>query len=162
MHGNVEEWCLDRYGDYPTSPVTDPVGPKTEVRRVIRDGSWSDSASYCRSAFRSASYPDFRNFDIGFRVALSKISNKGALTITINVSMQYDGTPLLCPYAFASASGLLPGDKLTNGFVSSTGSEIGSYSYPDTCTIMIPFETALGIENYDVTYNIKLTIIPNE
>ncbi|MBO4545839.1 MAG: SUMF1/EgtB/PvdO family nonheme iron enzyme, partial [Verrucomicrobia bacterium] len=71
MHGNVEEWCLDWDGDYPTSSVTDPVGPETGVWRVLRGGSWSDFALDCRSASRGASNPAFRNFDIGFRVALA-------------------------------------------------------------------------------------------
>ncbi|MBR5691081.1 MAG: SUMF1/EgtB/PvdO family nonheme iron enzyme, partial [Verrucomicrobia bacterium] len=73
MHGNVEEWCLDWDGDYPTSSVTDPVGPETGVWRVLRGGSWSDFALDCRSASRGASNPDFRNFDIGFRVALAPV-----------------------------------------------------------------------------------------
>ena len=27
MHGNVAEWCLDCYADYPGQPTTDPRGP---------------------------------------------------------------------------------------------------------------------------------------
>ncbi|MBR5605885.1 MAG: formylglycine-generating enzyme family protein, partial [Verrucomicrobia bacterium] len=80
------------------------------------------------------------------------------LTITINDSKLYDGTPLVSGYSVAVASGLLDGDKLTGGAVTSASSEIGSYSYPDTSTITTPFRTAKGIANYDVTYNIKQSI----
>ena len=56
MHGNVEEWCLDWHGDYPSSPVTDPMGPVTGDCRVIRGGSCDGlpCAASCRSAERSS------------------------------------------------------------------------------------------------------------
>ena len=71
MHGNVWEWCWDRYGKYPSEPVTDPVGPKEGSNRVYRGGGWSDVAAICRSAFRNGFDPSFRRFNFGFRVALS-------------------------------------------------------------------------------------------
>jgi formylglycine-generating enzyme required for sulfatase activity len=69
MHGNVLEWCQDRYGDYPAGPVTDPTGSASGERRVLRGGSWDSDARYTRSANRDDVNPDYRHLDIGFRVA---------------------------------------------------------------------------------------------
>jgi len=70
MHGNVWEWCSDRYGEYPKGAVSDPTGPKEGSFRVLRGGSWNDGAARCRSALRGRGRPSDR-FIIGFRVALS-------------------------------------------------------------------------------------------
>ena len=72
MHGNVEEWCLDRFGNYPTSAVTDPVG--SIGSDLGRGGSWNSDADHCRSAFRSEILIVIpvinKNDGRGFRVAL--------------------------------------------------------------------------------------------
>ena len=73
MHGNVAEWCNDRYAEdyYSKSPDRDPKGPADGTDRVIRGGAWNSSAESCRSAYR-ASDPAIddtclANDGIGFR-----------------------------------------------------------------------------------------------
>jgi formylglycine-generating enzyme required for sulfatase activity len=78
MHGNVAEWCLEWYREYPEGTVTDPglksiqpAGPKEDWQRVIRGGSWYVLAADCRSAFRRKVSPSLRDQVIGFRVVLN-------------------------------------------------------------------------------------------
>jgi formylglycine-generating enzyme required for sulfatase activity len=68
MHGNVSEWCLDWYGDYPTSPVTDPQGPESGESRVLRGGGWFYDPSRARCAFRNAYGPEVTYVGLGCRL----------------------------------------------------------------------------------------------
>ena len=74
MHGNVWEWCLDRYGDYPNGAVTDPMGTERVSNRVsnrvLRGGYWSYYAKHCRSADRLNFVPSAWSVLIGLRVSL--------------------------------------------------------------------------------------------
>jgi formylglycine-generating enzyme required for sulfatase activity len=73
MHGNVWEWVQDWYGEryYSNSPGSDPKGPPSGSYRVLRGGGWADDAEDCRSAYRNYYTPGYRNYYIGFRLALS-------------------------------------------------------------------------------------------
>ena len=72
MHGNVSEWCWDRYGAYQGGEQIDPPGPISGNFRLHRGGSWSHAADNARSAFRSVqinrSGPNSRASNLGFRV----------------------------------------------------------------------------------------------
>jgi formylglycine-generating enzyme required for sulfatase activity len=71
MHGNVREWCADRYGGYPKGTVSDPFGTASGDRRMLRGGSWySGATDHFRCAYRLNFFaPSLRNFSFGFRCA---------------------------------------------------------------------------------------------
>jgi len=68
MSGNVWEWCWDWNADYPSGSQTDPRGPGSGTARVLRGGSWGNSASNVRSSDRNISYPSSRSYIFGFRL----------------------------------------------------------------------------------------------
>jgi formylglycine-generating enzyme required for sulfatase activity len=68
MHGNVWEWCWDRYGDYASGAQTDPTGAASGAYRVIRGGSWVNFAQIVRSAHRYDYVPSYWSYYLGFRL----------------------------------------------------------------------------------------------
>ena len=68
MLGNVFEWVQDWYGPYPGGAVTDPTGPGSGSKRVMRGGSWADWPVLCRSAYRFRGSPGYRREFLGFRL----------------------------------------------------------------------------------------------
>ncbi|MEM6253920.1 MAG: SUMF1/EgtB/PvdO family nonheme iron enzyme [Cyanobacteria bacterium P01_D01_bin.156] len=71
MHGNVWEWCLDRWHENYQGAPTDGstwVSGGDASRRLLRGGSWLYAPAYCRSANRGRRARGDRNDNIGFRV----------------------------------------------------------------------------------------------
>lgn len=69
MHGNVHEWCEGWYEKYLVEPVTDPKGPATGEKKVLRGGSFGTLDAKVRSSFRFIFSPSGQYFDFGFRLA---------------------------------------------------------------------------------------------
>jgi formylglycine-generating enzyme len=68
MHGNVEEWCHDTYGPFEAGARVDPVGRAQGDFKVTRGGSHNTEVAFLRSANRSGSLPEDKQWLIGFRV----------------------------------------------------------------------------------------------
>jgi len=70
MIGNVREWVNDLYGEYSEDAQTNPQGPSSGERRVLRGGRWYYGSIDCRASSRDNSFPPDGSFGfIGFRVA---------------------------------------------------------------------------------------------
>ncbi|MGL4942460.1 MAG: formylglycine-generating enzyme family protein [Thermoguttaceae bacterium] len=80
MHGNMDEWCQDREGDYQSNNVIDPVGPGEGLHerennasgRVLRGGNCYYNAQQCESTYRVYGSPGslIGGGVHGFRIAL--------------------------------------------------------------------------------------------
>lgn len=80
MHGNVAEWCLDRWDgsdNYPqdadteADAVIDPL-VTTGDNYVLRGGGWDSDAASTRSSYRDLAKPDEIRSNIGFRVVYNQ------------------------------------------------------------------------------------------
>ncbi len=70
MSGDVWEWCYDWLGTYSAEAQTNPEGAATGTERVLRGGSWYGKAKKCRIPQRHKGAPDFKDDDMGLRLAM--------------------------------------------------------------------------------------------
>ena len=81
MAGNVSQWVNDQFGQYPSRPCVDPVGPVSlseelflsTGQRPVRGGAWKTGTSFLRSSCRKYEYPTPANVFAeytGFRTVL--------------------------------------------------------------------------------------------
>lgn len=68
MSGNVQEWCWDRYGSYPSYDLTDPHGSNIGEMRILRGGNFSNPSNFCTISFRISFFATGANYALGFRV----------------------------------------------------------------------------------------------
>ncbi len=70
MSGNVWEWCEDFISNdyYQESPKSNPKGPESGVKKILRGGSWFFYQTFSRVSYRYSENPEVKNYDIGFRM----------------------------------------------------------------------------------------------
>lgn len=71
LHGNVWEWCQDRWGEYPPTAQVDPPGIDWGDRRVLRGGGFRSREEECRCHHRHSDLPKHGRHDYGFRVLIA-------------------------------------------------------------------------------------------
>ncbi len=70
LHGNLLEWCHDKWGGEHVDGAVDPVGPVEGSRRVVRGGGWNLPDSHSPSRHRGYALQMERTVLMGFRVVL--------------------------------------------------------------------------------------------
>ncbi len=78
MIGNVAEWTLSTYKQYPYDARDGRDNPQTPGLKVARGGSWRNRPNRARSGIRAAYEPYQPVFDVGFRVVLEANPNMRA------------------------------------------------------------------------------------
>jgi formylglycine-generating enzyme required for sulfatase activity len=89
MHGQLSEWCADRWRRDPREALADDgspweaadpglVGNSEQAFRLVRGGSVYNEAIACRSAFRNGSHPASSDSDFGLRpICISPLEPSG-------------------------------------------------------------------------------------
>ena len=73
MSGNVWEWVQDNYKEYKDSAMTNPcIVTADSLPHSVRGGSFTDVASKCRTSTRDAFSPDYKQTNLGFRLAMDE------------------------------------------------------------------------------------------
>ena len=70
MTGNLEEWCLDVYDSYSKYEQTNPTGPNSGYRRVVRGGNYCLNPNQCTNTYRNTDSDLTREHLNGMRLAL--------------------------------------------------------------------------------------------
>lgn len=68
IHGNVCEWTKDWLAPFTNKAETDPIGPETGERKLVKGGQFTGRPRHTMSFDRQSSFPESKNFFVGFRI----------------------------------------------------------------------------------------------
>jgi len=103
MSGNVYEWVADWFGEYSDEAVTNPSGPITGDKRMLKGCSWFSHPTYCRGAARPSVDPDTRFDYLGFRRASNNPTSSSLTPESMQSQEHTEPTETL-----SSPDGILP------------------------------------------------------
>ena len=99
MHGNVNEWCWDYYGEYNLADAANPTGAKSGTRHVYRGGGWNDFAKNLRSAYRATGQSDLKYSNLGVRLVRNADAGSNVSVIAEeSVSKEENGGKILIAF----------------------------------------------------------------
>lgn len=96
MAGNVWEWVDSSYLGYPGNAY-EQAADFNEYFRVVRGGSWDNTASILRSTFRQPNEPRTRSDGTGFRCAVSADEIESAALEEVTAETSATATPEPAP-----------------------------------------------------------------
>ena len=183
MSGNVDEWVLDRYGPYSSSPQTDPSGPSATndqpSYRVVRGGNVGTGATCCRVSYRNQTLTrqDEISSTRGFRLACKYQMATGVslnnTSATLNTGQTLQLTATVTPstamnknvtwkssntnVATVSSSGLVTAKGPGTATITVTTADGSNKSA--TCTItVIQLATGVSLNKSSATLNTGQTL----
>jgi len=139
MAGNVWEWCADLYGDYSSTPVTDPIGPAKDISgygyHVLRGGSWyyGTAKDECRGAYRYSYNPHYGNTFFGFRCVLPSAITLALSMTVLPVSPQPCNLPITVTATATGGMNVRYQFWLYNVAFSPVWRQLQAYSSSATC-----------------------------
>lgn len=87
MGGNVEEWCQDWYGNYLSIAQTNPTGPSSGTKHVLRGGDFRDKyGGGCTPSYRWAREDDYAQITSGLRLILPSSESDRQKSENVNQS----------------------------------------------------------------------------
>ena len=87
MGGNVEEWCQDWFGNYMSIAQTNPTGPSSGTKHILRGGHFRDKyGNDCTPSCRWAYEDDYASDLSGLRLVLPSTESERQKAENVNQS----------------------------------------------------------------------------